>query len=76
MPTEEVSDFIEQRSNHFEGIETAAEELWRDNGISLHTLHHDLIRVLTQKLAVQVEIVPTARMPGFAAQLQSADAAA
>jgi hypothetical protein len=48
LPTEEVSDFMEQRLNHFEALETAAEELWRDNGISLHTLHHDLIRVLTQ----------------------------
>jgi predicted transcriptional regulator/transcriptional regulator with XRE-family HTH domain len=65
LPTEEVSDFMEQRLNHFEALETAAEELWRDNGISLHTLHHDLIRVLTQKLAVQVEIVPSARMPGL-----------
>jgi transcriptional regulator with XRE-family HTH domain len=65
LPTEEVSDFIEQRSNHFEAIESAAEQLWRDNGIALHTLHHDLIRVLNEKLAVQVEIVPTARMPGL-----------
>jgi predicted transcriptional regulator/DNA-binding XRE family transcriptional regulator len=65
LPTEEVTDFIEQRANHFEAIETAAEQLWHDNGIALHTLHHDLIRVLSQKLAVQVEIVPTARMPGL-----------
>src|SRR5262245_5393391 len=68
LPTEEVTDFIEQRANYFEAIEAAAEQLWRDNGIALHTLHHDLIRVLSEKLAVQVEIVPIARMPGLLRQ--------
>ena len=67
-PTEEVSDFIEQHANYFEAIESAAEQLWHDNGIALHTLHHDLIRVLSEKLAVQVEIVPIARMPGLLRQ--------
>jgi predicted transcriptional regulator/transcriptional regulator with XRE-family HTH domain len=65
LPTEEVSEFIQTRSNHFPDLEKAAEELWRDNDIALHTLHHDLIRVLTQRLAVQVEIVPAARMTGL-----------
>ncbi|MCC6889787.1 MAG: DUF2083 domain-containing protein [Hyphomicrobiales bacterium] len=65
LPTEEVSDFIQQRGNYFDELEAAAEQLWRDNDIALHTLHQDLIRVLAQKLAVQVEVVPAPRMPGL-----------
>ena len=65
LPTEEVADFIQSRANHFPDLELAAEQLWNDNGIALHTLHHDLIRVLSQKLAVQVEILPAARMQGL-----------
>lgn len=65
LPTEEVSDLIQSRGNHFPDLEKAAEQLWRENDIALHTLHHDLIRVLTQRLSVQVEIVPSARMTGL-----------
>ncbi len=63
LPTEEVTELIQQRLNHFPELEKAAEQLWQENDISLHTLHHDLIRVLAQRYAVQVEIVPVARMP-------------
>src|SRR5258708_24731718 len=31
LPSEEVSDFIPQRRNHFKELEAAAEELWRDH---------------------------------------------
>ena len=65
LPTEEVSEFIQARGNHFPELEKAAEQLWRENDIALHTLHQDLIRVLTQRLSVQVDIVPAARMPGL-----------
>ena len=63
LPSEEVTDFVQQRTNHFPDLEDAAEALWLDNGIALHTLQHDLIRVLSQTYAVQVEIVPADRMP-------------
>jgi len=63
LPSEEVTDFIQQRGNHFPELERAAEALWQDNDIALHTLQHDLIRVLSQRFAVQVEIVPAERMP-------------
>ena len=63
LPSEEVSDFLQQRMNHFPDLEAAAEALWQANDIALHTLQHDLIRVLAQRFAVQVEIVPADRMP-------------
>ena len=65
LPSEEVTDLIQQRNNHFADLEKAADALWRENGLALHTLHHDLIRVLLQRYAVQVEIVPASRMPGL-----------
>ncbi len=65
LPTEEVAEFIQQRSNHFPDLEQAADQLWLEHGLGLHTLHHDLIRVLNQRFAVQVEIVPANRMPGL-----------
>ena len=65
LPSEEVSDFIQQRLNHFPDLERAAEKLWQDNDIAVHTLQPDLIRVLAQRYAVQVEIVPAERMPNL-----------
>ena len=63
LPSEEVTDFMQARGNHFPELERAAEALWRDNDVALHTLQHDLIRVLSQRFAVQSEIVPAERMP-------------
>ena len=65
LPSEEVSEFIQQRRNHFADLERAAETLWQENDIALHTLQHDLIRVLSQRYAVQVEIVQNERMPNL-----------
>ena len=65
LPSEEVSEFIQQRLNHFPDLERAAEKLWQDNDIAVHTLQPDLIRVLAQRYAVHVEIVPAERMPNL-----------
>ncbi len=65
LPSEEVSELIQLRRNHFPELELAADQLWQDNDIALHTLQPDLIRVLAQRFAVQVEIVPRERMPNL-----------
>lgn len=65
LPSEEVTELLQQRGNHFPDLEAAAETLWQENGLALHTLHHDLVRVLSQRFAVQAEIVPADRMPGL-----------
>lgn len=63
LPSDEVTEFLEQRRNHFPDLEAAAEALWSDNQLSLHTLQQDLVRVLAQRFAVDVEIVAADRMP-------------
>jgi len=63
LPSEEVSDFIEQRRNCFPELEAAAEALWSENQLALHTLQQDLVRVLAQRFAVDVEIATAERMP-------------
>lgn len=63
LPSDEVTDFIEKRRNYFAEIETLAETLWSENQLALHTLQQDLVRVLAQRFAVDVEIVAAERMP-------------
>jgi len=65
LPSEEVTDFIEQRRNYFRDLEEAAERLWVDHRLALHSLFQDLVRVLAQNYAVTVEIVGSDRMPGL-----------
>ncbi len=64
IPSEEVSDFIQRRMNHFPDLETAAEDLWTENGLSIHTLHQGLIDLLHSRYSVVVEIRRAEAMPG------------
>ena len=64
IPSEEVSDFLEQRGNHFPFLEEAAEGLWRDNGLTLETLTQDLIKLLARRYGVDVAVEPAERMGG------------
>ena len=65
LPSEEVTEFLQRRNNHLGELEDAAEALWLDNGLALHSLQQDLMRVLAQRFAVDVEIVAAASMPGI-----------
>ena len=65
LPTEEVTDFVEHRRNYFEDLERAAEALWTDNQLALHNLPNDLVRTLSQRYAVDVEVAPADRMSGL-----------
>src|SRR5262249_61025313 len=65
LPTQEVTDFVEQRRNYFEDLERAAEALWTDNQLALHNLPNDLVRTLSQRYAVDVEVAPADRMSGL-----------
>ena len=68
LPSEEVTDFLQQRQNYFPELEAAAETLWLDNSLGLFTLQQDLVKVLAQRFAVDVEIVPGDTMPGLLRQ--------
>ncbi len=65
LPSEEVTEFLQRRLNHLPELEEAAETLWVDNGLALFTLQQDLVKVLNQRFAVDVEIVPADAMPGL-----------
>jgi predicted transcriptional regulator/DNA-binding XRE family transcriptional regulator len=64
IPSEEVTEFLQIRMNHFPELEEAAEQLWVDNGLAIHTLQRDLIQLLATRYAVDVEIAPTEAMEG------------
>lgn len=63
MPSEEVTDFIQERKNHFPELETAAEALRAEAGAG--DLLTGLIRVLAERYAVDVSIVPEASLDGL-----------
>jgi predicted transcriptional regulator/transcriptional regulator with XRE-family HTH domain len=64
IPSEEVTEFLQKRMNHFPDLEEAAEQLWVDNGLAIHTLQRDLIQLLTTRSAVDVDIAPVEAMGG------------
>lgn len=64
IPSEEVTEFIQKRLNHFPELEEAAEALWREDGLSIHTLQQDLMTVLRQRHGTEVEICPADAMKG------------
>jgi predicted transcriptional regulator/transcriptional regulator with XRE-family HTH domain len=65
LPSEEVTEFIQRRRNHFPELEAAAENLWLENGLALFTLQQDLVKVLNARFAVDVEIAPADAMQGL-----------
>lgn len=64
LPSEEVTDFLQAKLNYFQGLEEAAETLWHDNNMALLTLQQDLVKVLAERFAVDLEIAPASAMPG------------
>ncbi len=57
LPSEEVSDYIQRRGNHFPELEEAAEALWRRAGLEEDELYHGLVRHVTEELGVSLEVV-------------------
>lgn len=71
LPTEEVSDFLQDHSNHFESIEQGAEELLAElEG------HEDLGSALVSHLqrlhGIEVQVVSAAREPGLVRRFDKA----
>ncbi len=57
LPTEEVSDFIQSRLNHFPELEEAAEQLWAEAGLRPDDMYHGLSRYLVDALGIRVVYV-------------------
>ena len=64
IPSEEVTEFLQRRMNHFPDLEEAAEQLWVENGFAIQTLQRDLIQLLATRYAVDVDIVAGEAMAG------------
>ncbi len=58
IPSEEVTDFVQRRLNHFPELEEAAERLWAENGLAIHSLDQGLTSLLRQRYSVDVEVRP------------------
>jgi predicted transcriptional regulator/transcriptional regulator with XRE-family HTH domain len=65
IPSEEVTDFLQKRLNFFPTLEDAADALWRDHGLGLHSLQQDLIRFLHDRHRITVDVLPQGAMSGM-----------
>lgn len=54
LPSEEVSDFVQDAGNYFPALEEAAEMLWRDGKLTRDELAAGLVRWLEGRLGVTV----------------------
>ncbi|MEE2828824.1 MAG: short-chain fatty acyl-CoA regulator family protein [Myxococcota bacterium] len=56
LPSEEVSDLIQQHWNYFPALEEGAEQLWRDARLERDDLYGGLVRYLRDKLTVDYRV--------------------
>lgn len=56
LPSEEVSDLVQRRSNHFPELETAAEELAARAKLTTEDLYPGLVRYMEKQLGIEVHI--------------------
>ena len=64
IPSEEVTEFIQRRLNYFPELEEAAERLWAEHGLAVHTLYQGLTGVLRLRYSVSVEVRASDMMQG------------
>lgn len=64
IPSEEVTEFVQKRGNHFPELESAAEKLWKENELSIHALSQGLVTLLRKRYRTEVEIRPAEAMKG------------
>jgi len=57
LPSEEVSDLIQNAANYFPDLEQGAEKLWRDARLTEDELYQNLVAYLDREHGIQVRIV-------------------
>ncbi|WP_437832826.1 helix-turn-helix domain-containing protein [Sorangium sp. So ce1153] len=60
LPSEEVSDLIQRRMNHFPELEEGAEALWREAELDGDDVYRGLVRYLHATRGIEVRIVRVA----------------
>jgi predicted transcriptional regulator/DNA-binding XRE family transcriptional regulator len=64
IPSEEVTEFIQRRANYFPELEGVADQLWKENELSIHSLRQGLSDLLRDRHAITVEVRPAQAMGG------------
>jgi predicted transcriptional regulator/transcriptional regulator with XRE-family HTH domain len=64
IPSEEVTEFIQHHQNYFPELEEAADRLWADHGLAVHTLYQGLTALLRLRYSATVEIRAADLMQG------------
>ncbi len=64
VASEEVSELLQRRMNHFPGLEEAAERLWRDASLDRDDLGHGLVRHLQRARGVTVRVASLTEADG------------
>lgn len=64
LPSEEVSDFIQRRGNHFPELERAADALHREAELDTHDLYASLVAHLQARHGVRVDVWDIEQMQG------------
>lgn len=59
LPSEEVSDLLERRGNHFPALEEAAERLWIEAGLDEDNLYERLSAFLRARHGIEVRLAST-----------------
>jgi predicted transcriptional regulator/DNA-binding XRE family transcriptional regulator len=60
LPSEEVSDLIQRRNNHFPELEEAAEQLWRRAELDADDVYRGLVRYMAAVHGIEVRVVKVA----------------
>jgi predicted transcriptional regulator/DNA-binding XRE family transcriptional regulator len=64
LPSEEVSDLLQQHLNYFPGIEEAAEALWKDARLDRDDVFRGLANYLQRTQGIEVQVTRAASDPG------------
>ncbi|MCO4770926.1 MAG: DUF2083 domain-containing protein [Deltaproteobacteria bacterium] len=64
LPSEETSDFLQDRMNYYEDLEIAAESLWKRARLDHNDLFARLVGFLESQQGVSVEVRPVGSMRG------------
>lgn len=64
LSSEQVSDFLARHLNHFPGLETEAERVWRDGGLAGEDLFGALCAYLRERHGVTVEVEKAGALRG------------
>jgi len=64
LSSEQVTDYMQRRSNHFPALEAAAERVWSEGGLEASDLYGGLRTYLARRHDLRVRVLPVREMGG------------